>query len=211
MQALILGIVLMVLGGAVAMYGTRLFYVLLPVWGFLAGFVLGADVFATLFGEGFLATIAGWGVGLVTGIVFAVVAGVWFWAAVVILAGGVGWAVGTGLLAAIGMTDGLLPLVAGAVVAALFAIVAIAIDAPKLLVAVLTAIGGAAYSVAGVMMVLGRIETGGLTHGAIAAIWGFPLAVVAWLIVAAIALGFQLVEARGRSMDLRARLDAPAG
>jgi hypothetical protein len=210
MQALILGIVLMVLGGAVAMYGTRLFYVLLPVWGFLAGFVLGADVFATLFGEGFLATIAGWGVGLVTGIVFAVVAGVWFWAAVVILAGGVGWAVGTGLLAAIGMIGGLLPLVAGAVVAALFAIVAIAIDAPKLLVAVLTAIGGAAYSVAGVMMVLGRIETGGLTHGAIAAIWGFPLAVVAWLIVAAIALGFQLVEARGRSMDLRARLDAPA-
>src|SRR5215203_3716404 len=57
MQALILGIVLMVLGGAVAMYGTRLFYVLLPAWAFLAGFVLGADLFATLFGEAFLATI----------------------------------------------------------------------------------------------------------------------------------------------------------
>ena len=209
MQALIVGIVLIVLGGAVAMYGTRLFYVLLPVWGFLAGFVLGAELFATIFGQGFLATVAGWGVGLVTGIVFAVIAGVWFWAAVVILAGGVGWAVGTGLLTAIGMTDGILPLVAGAGVAALFAIVAIAIDAPTLLVAVLTAIGGAAYSIAGVLMVLGRIETGALLHGAITALWPFPLAVAAWLIVAAIALGFQLLEARARSTDLRARLNSP--
>ena len=82
---------MIVLGGAVAMYGTRLFYLLLPVWGFLVGFVLGAELFAAIFGEGFLATVAGWGVGLVTGIVFAVVAGLWYWAAIVILAGGVGW------------------------------------------------------------------------------------------------------------------------
>jgi hypothetical protein len=210
MQALIVGILLIVLGGAVAMYGTRLFYVLLPVWGFLAGFVLGAQLFATIFGEGFLATIAGWGVGLVTGLVFAVIAGVWYWAAIVILAGGVGWAVGTGLLAAIGMTDGILSLVAGAVVAAVFAIVAIVIDAPTLLVAVLTSIGGAAYSIAGVLMVLGRVELGGLANGAVAALWGFPLAVAAWLIVAAVALGYQLLEARARSTDLRAGLNRPA-
>ena len=70
-------------------------------------------------------------------------------------------------------------------------------------------IGGAAYSIAGVMLVLGRIETGDLVHGAIAALWGFPLAVAAWLIVAAIALAFQLQAARAGSMDLRARLNTP--
>lgn len=209
MESLVLGIVLIVLGGAVAMYGTRLFYLLLPVWGFLVGFGLGAQLFATIFGEGFLATVAGWGVGLVTGLVFAVVAGVWYWAAVVILAGGLGWVVGAGLLAALGMTDGLLPLVGGAAVAAVFAIVAILVDAPTLLVAVLTSIGGAAYAITGVLMVLGRIEHGGLANGAIAALWPHPLGLAAFAIFAAIALGFQVLEARARSADLLASLNRP--
>jgi hypothetical protein len=209
MESLIVGIVLIVLGGAVAMYGTRLFYLLLPVWGFITGFVVGAQLLAALFGQGFLATVAGWGVGLVTGLVFAIIAGVWYWAAVVILAGGLGWAVGTGVLAALGLADGILPLAGGAVAAALFAIVAILIDAPTLLVAVLSAVGGAAYAIAGVLLVLGRIETGGLANGAVAALWAFPVALAAWAIVAAIGLGYQLLEARARSTDLRERLSRP--
>ena len=36
----------------------RVFYLLLPVWGAIVGFVLGAELVATVFGEGFLATTA---------------------------------------------------------------------------------------------------------------------------------------------------------
>jgi hypothetical protein len=209
MENLVAGVLLIVLGTAVAVFGTRLFYLLLPAWGFLVGFVLGAQLMTELFGEAFLATVAGWGVGIVLGVVLAIVAGVWFWAAIVILAGGLGWTLGTGLLAAIGMTDGVLPLVAGAVVAAAFAIVAIVIDAPTLLVAVLTSIGGAAYAVAGAIMVLGRIGPADLEHGPVGALAGQPVALTAWLVLAAVALGYQLLEARARSTDLRARLNRP--
>jgi hypothetical protein len=209
MESLFIGILVLVLGGAVAMYGTRLFYLLLPVWGFLFGFVLGAQLFSAIFGDGFLATVAGWGVGLVTGIVFGVIAGIWYWASIVLLAGGVGWIVGDGLFDAIGMADGILPIVGAAVVAAVFAIVAIVIDAPTLLVVVLTSIGGSAYSVAGVLLVLGLIGKGDMEHGAIGALSDFPLAVAAWLLFAAVALGYQLLEARARSTDLRGRLDQP--
>ena len=209
MESLIAGILLAVIGALVAAYGVRLFYLLLPVFGFLVGFVLGAQLLTAWLGDGFLATAAGWGVGLVLGVVFAVIAGVSFWAAIMILAGGVGWALGTGLLAAIGITDGLLPLVGGAVLAGVVAILAIYLDAPTLLVAVLTSFGGAAYAVAGVLVVLGTVALGGLQHGAVAALAGNPIAILAWAVLGLATFLFQLLEARARSFDLRARLGAP--
>jgi hypothetical protein len=207
MESLIGGVVLIVIGGLVATYGVRVFYFLLPVWGFVSGFVLGAQLIAALLGEGFLATAAGWGVGLVLGVVFAVIAGVWFWAAIVILAGGVGWVLGTGLVAALGITDGFLPLIAGAVLAAALAILAIVIDAPTVLVAVLTSFGGSAYPVAGALLVVRRITIADLEYGALDALAGHPVALVAWAALGLATLMIQVLDARARSLDLRARPD----
>ena len=209
MESLVAGILMLVIGAAVAGYGVKLFYLLLPVFGFLVGFVLGAQLVTAILGDAFLATVAGWGVGVVLGIVLAVVAGVWYWAAIVILAGGAGWMLGTGLLASIGITDGLLPLVAGAVLAAGVAIVTIAVDGPTLLVAVLTSLAGSAYAVAGVMLVLRQATLAELEHGAVQAIAGDTVALIAWLVVAVAALAFQLLDARGRAADLLAGIGRP--
>lgn len=207
MEALLVGLSGIVIGSLVALFGVRVFFLLLPVWGFLAGFALGAQGVASLLDEGFLVTILGWGAGLAVGVLFAILAGLWFWASILILAGTVGWALVAGLLVALGMEPGLLVFLAGLAGAAALVVLAIVIDAPALYVAVLTSFGGAAFAVTGALVVLGRVELGSLDGGVVAAMRSYPLAFLAWLGLSGLALGYQLLEARARSTDLRAPLN----
>ena len=206
MEAFIVGLVAIIIGTVVAVFGVRVFFVLLPVWGAVAGFVLGASVVAALLGEGFLATGLGWIAGAVVGVAFAIFAGVWFWASIVILSATVGWAIVTGVLAALGFEPGLITLLGGAAGGAVLAVIAISIDAPTIYVAALTAFGGSAYAVAGALLMFGQIKLDSLADGAVGALHQAPIAYVFWLGIAVVAFGFQLLEARTRSADLRARL-----
>ncbi|HYO41954.1 MAG TPA: hypothetical protein VES19_02040 [Candidatus Limnocylindrales bacterium] len=210
MEAFLVGLVGVIVGTLVAAFGVRVFFLLLPAWGFIAGFVVGAGGVSAILGEGFAVTVLGWGAGIGLGVLFAILAGVFFWASILILAGTVGWALVAGLLLAVGMAPGLLPFLAGLAGAAALIVLAIAIDAPTVYVAVLTSLGGAAYAVAGALLMLGRLGLADLEGGPIAAMRGYPVAAIAWLGLAALALGYQLLEARARSADLRGRLDQPA-
>src|SRR4029077_2750663 len=127
-------------------YGARGFYLLLPLFGFIVGFLLGAQVVAALVGDGVFATVLSWVVGFIVAVGFAALAGLWWWAAVLILFAVVGFDVGRGLLLAVGGDPGLLTWLAGVVVAIAFAVVAIVADAATLLVVAVTALGGAAYA-----------------------------------------------------------------
>jgi hypothetical protein len=60
-------LIALIFGLVVMMNGYKLFLVLLPIWGFIFGFVLGADTLQTLFGQAFLATVTSWVVGFVVG------------------------------------------------------------------------------------------------------------------------------------------------
>ena len=207
MDAVILGVAGLLVGALVATNGVRLFYLLLPLWGFVAGVLLGAEGVSSLLGDGFLATVASWGAGLVLGVAFAVTATLWFWAAVLILAFGVGADIGQGVLAMLGVEAGILPFAAGLVVGAALVVLAIAVDAPVLLVAALSALGGAALVIDGALLILGRLEPGDLGEGALAAIHGQPVLIAGWLLLAGFALVHQLNDAAGGSVGLRTRLD----
>ncbi len=207
MDAVILGVVGLLVGALVALYGVRVFYLLLPLWGFVAGLLLGAEAVGALLGDGFLATATGWGVGIVLGIVFAVTATLWLWAAVLVLAFSVGAELGSGLVLAIGIEAGIFALVAGILLGALFVVIAIAIDGPVLLVAALSALGGAALVIDGALLILGRLQVGDLEGGVVAALRGQPLMVVGWLLLAGLALVHQLNDAAGGNIGLRTRLD----
>jgi hypothetical protein len=199
-----------ILGGTlVALFGVRVFYLLLPLWAFLAGVVIGGDVVAAILGEGFLGTAAGWIAGIGLGVVLALLAGLWFWAAVLVLAAGAGWALGGGIAAALGLDAALLRLAAGLAGAALLVVLAIAVNAPTLLVAVLSSFGGAAYAVTGALLALGRLGLADLDGGAVAALRGYPLSLLAWLVLSVAALAYQLMEARDRSLPLLGRPDGP--
>lgn len=202
METLILGLVGIVVGLLVAAFGVRAFFVLLPLWGFVTGFMLGGDAVASLFGEGFLVTVLGWGAAIGLGVLLALLTTLLWRAAIIILAGGVGYVLGSGVVVALGLDPGFLSLAAGLVLGVVFAVGAIALDAPIMLVAVLTSIGGAAYAATGLFMILGQISIRALDHGGpVGALAGHPLAIVVWLVLGGCALGYQLIQVRRLQLE----------
>jgi hypothetical protein len=75
LNGLLLGALAIGIGLAFAFWGFRVFLILLPIWGFFAGFLLGAQGMTYLFGDAFLATTLGWVVGFLLGLLFAVLSG----------------------------------------------------------------------------------------------------------------------------------------
>src|SRR3954463_15762923 len=98
----IAGLLMLFLGFVLAVAGYRFFLVLLPVFGFLFGFGFGAQMMQALFGEGFLATVTSWGVGLLFAVAFALFSYFFYLFAVALVVYAAGYALGAGVLQAIG-------------------------------------------------------------------------------------------------------------
>ena len=113
--------------------GYRFFVILLPIWGFFAGFQFGATIFTNIFGEGFLRTVLSWVVGLLVAIFAAVLAYLFYAVAVVLLAGFVGYQLGAGIMTWIGLKEGFLTFLVGLIFALGIAALAIFLRLPKLL------------------------------------------------------------------------------
>ncbi len=105
-EGIIVGLLAIVIGAAWAFYGLKLFTILLPIWAFFFGLVTGAQWGQEVFGEGFFATVLSWGIGLVFGLVLAAISYFWYYAAIVILGGAVGYSLGVGFFEYFGFGDG---------------------------------------------------------------------------------------------------------
>ena len=202
METLLVAAVAIVVGLAVAGFGTRLFAVLLPLWGFLAGLVLGADLVASVGGTELFSTLAGWLAGAGLGILLAIVAALWFTGAVLILGIGLGAAVGGGLLAAAGLDGGLLTLVVAVAAGIAIGVAIVLADLPALVVAAVSGYGGAIWATTGVLLLLGRVALADL-HGVgpAGAIRGDVPAILAAFALGTLAFGFQARDLRARRMD----------
>ena len=99
---MVIGIVAVALGAGWIVLGYRLALILLPIWGFFAGFIFGAHVLQELLGQGFLATTLSWVAGAVVGLVFAVLSYLFWYVAVVIAFASVGYWLGWGFMILIG-------------------------------------------------------------------------------------------------------------
>lgn len=206
MDTLFVAAVAVAVGLVVAVFGTRLFYVLLPLWGFLTGFVLGADLVATVAGEGLLATFTGWLVGGVLAIVLAATAALWFYGAVFVLGVGFGLAVVSGLAAAVGLEPGLLTLLAGVAAGGAVGVAVIVADGPTLLISALTGYTGALWATAGVMLLLGRVHVADLHgEGPAGALRGDALAVVIAFALGTAAFVYQARDLRARRIAVLRR------
>ena len=100
-ETILVGLFAIAIGGAWAFYGLSAFTILLPIWAFAFGFLMGAQFSQDIFGQGFLSSVFSWGVGFVFGLVLAVVSWFWYYAAVTIAAGALGYAFGVGILDAL--------------------------------------------------------------------------------------------------------------
>jgi hypothetical protein len=133
-----------------------------------------------------------WVVGLLVAIFAAVLAYLYYAVAVILLAGFVGYQLGTGIMTWIGFKPGFLPFLVGLVFALGIGALAIFLRLPKLLVIVLTALGGAGTILAGFFLALGRVSLDSLQFSEVGAIlrdnwlWG-----LIFLVIAALGFYFQ--------------------
>jgi len=158
----IIALVAAVIGLAFAFGGWRFFLILLPIWGLFVGFNVGTDAVSALFGDGTFATLTSWLVGLVFAVVFALFAYLYYYAAIALLGGAVGYAIGTAAWGLIGNEYGIIAFVIGLALGVVVAIAVLALNVPRLLVIVLTGLGGAAAILAGWFILTGQIPSGNI-------------------------------------------------
>lgn len=209
MQGLLVGLLALAIGLGFAFYGFRVFLVLLPIWGFFVGFLVGANAMAALFPDsGFLVEVTGWVIGFVLGLVFAVLSYLYFWVAVILLGGALGYSLTYGVMEWIGFdADGILTFVLALVVGAIFAVGFFVLRMPAVLVIVVTAISGAGAAIAGVLIALGLVPLEELNRGIYGVYNAHDLGII-WLI-AAVALAFAGAIYQTRSVaDLSAAISA---
>jgi hypothetical protein len=170
-EQILVGAIAIGLGAAYMLLGYRLALILLPIWGFFAGFIFGAQVMQDFFGEAFLATAVSWIVGFVIGAIFAVLSYLFWYVAVVIAFASVGYWLGLGFMNLIGFEpDAFLAIAIGVLVGAAFAIAAFVTGVPLAALVVITAVGGAHAAIAGVLVILGTVEVADLGTGVASAI-----------------------------------------
>jgi len=208
---MLLGIILIVLGAGVALFGIWAFAIMLPVWGFIGGFFLGAAAVSSLLGHGFLQTTLGIIVGLAAGVVLALLSYFLWYFGVIFAAASVGALIGTGLMRAAGLEAGWFLWLIAIIFGVIFAIGALILNLPPYLIIVNTSLAGAAAVVTGLLLLLGRVTAADLSNGPGWAtvnhqwIWA-----VVWFAIGIAAMLFQLRKVDEVSQSLPAVKWAPA-
>jgi hypothetical protein len=204
-EGIIIGLLGIALGAAFCVAGFRYFLLVLPIWGLFVGFTTGAAATATLLGEGFLGSALGIAVGVVLAIVFALLSWFYWWGAVAVIAGTLGFAITHAILAAIGFNaDGFLSTLIALASGVLVAVVALAVNAPKYIAIILTALAGAAWLTVGVALVPGIIKTTELDQGPLAALFNTNgiLWILIWIVVAVAGIVAQVQMTRRWQKDI---------
>jgi hypothetical protein len=166
----------MLFGTVLAFSGYRLFMILLPIWGFFFGFALGAQTIQAIFGGGFLSTVTGWIVGFFVALLFAALSYLFYFLAVVLIAGSLGYAIGVGLVTLF-MDYGLVAWLVGIVFAIGLAIITVVFNLQKWVIVIATAVLGAATIVATIVYVFNpsAITLGNPVQSVLGAGWWWVL------------------------------------
>src|SRR4051794_16958229 len=137
------GMLALFFGTMLLLAGYRFFLILLPILGFFFGFGLGAQTIQALFGTGFLSTVSGWVVGFGVAVVFAVLSYLFYFMAVGLIGGMLGYALGVGLMQAIGFDMGFLVWLVGIIAAIVVGAGVLFLNIQKWIIIAATAILGA--------------------------------------------------------------------
>ena len=180
MADILLGILAIVAGGVMLFAGQFVLRLVLPIWGFFAGFAFGAGLFAELANESFLGTALGWVSGFVFAVIFAVLAYLYYAVAVILAMAAFGYVIGAGLIVALGIDWSWVAVLLGVVVGAIFGIVSVVGNMPMIVLAVASSIAGAVSVVAGLMLLVGTLNSADFADGsfssAVDAGWGWYVA-----------------------------------
>mgnify|MGYP003586852848 FL=1 len=150
---LLIGLVGVMLGFLLCVSGYRIARILIPLWGFVAGFIMGAAGVSDAMNSTFIGTSLGIVVGLFVGILFAVLAYFFFSIAIILLGASIGYWIGSGFIELIGFDNGFLTALVGISLGVVFAIIAILTNFPKYYLILLSSVSGALAIVTGVAII----------------------------------------------------------
>ncbi len=195
MADIILGLLAIIAGGIMLFAGQFVLRLVFPIWGFFAGFAFGAGLVAGLADERFLGTVLGWVLGLVFAVIFAIFAYLYYAVAVVLAMTAIGFAIGSGLVVALGIDWNWLAVLIGVLVGAAVAIASIVGNMPMIVLVVFSSIAGAIGVTAGLMLLFGSLESADFTRGAFTTqvedSWGWYLLLV---VLACVGIFFQAMQ-----------------
>jgi len=183
MADIILGLLAIIAGGVMLFAGQLVLRFVLPIWGFFVGFAFGAGIFAGFADEHFLGTVLGWVLGLVFALLFALFAYLYFAVAVVLGMAAFGFAIGSGLVVALGIDWNWVAVLVGAAFGAAVGLVAVLGNMPMIVLVVFSSLAGAVGVVAGLMLLFGSLNSADFTQGAftdaVEDSWGWYLLLLA--------------------------------
>src|SRR4051794_19413184 len=165
MADILLGILAIVAGSAMLLAGQLVLRLVIPIWGFFAGFAFGAGLVAGLADERFLGTVLGWVLGLVFAVIFALLAYLYFYVAVILAMGAFGFAIGSGLVVALGIDWNWLAVLVGLVVGIVVGLLAVFADMPMIVLIVFSAFAGAVGVTGGLMLLVGSLNSADFNRG----------------------------------------------
>lgn len=198
MSATVVAILGIVVGLLLCLRGYRAARTLLSLWGSFVGLVLGAYLVAEATGTTVWSTPLAWVVGLALALVFGALAYLWYAVGVIIGVGTLGFTAAGGVMRALGSPQWAVLTVAAAV-AVILAVVAIRLDAPAILLVVLTTLVGASLVVVSAMVLTGAVDVTAIdgTAAWVATGWW-------WTVAEIVLIGAGLVsQTRGRTPSPR--------
>jgi hypothetical protein len=191
MADIVLGLFAIIAGAVILFAGQFVLRLVIPIWGFFAGFAFGAGVFAGLADERFLGTLLGWITGFVCALLFALLSYLFYAVAVVLAMGAFGFAIGSGLVVALGIDWNWVAVLVGMMVGAVLGLVSIFGNMPMVVLAVASSVAGAVSVVGGLMLLFGSLDSGDLTQStftdAIEGSWLWTVLLVALALVGIVA------------------------
>ena len=200
MADIVLGIFAILAGGAMLFAGQFVLRLLLPIWGFFAGFAFGAGLFAAMADERFLGTVLGWVTGLVFALIFAVFTYLFYAVAVILAMAAFGFAIGSGLIVALGIDWNWIAVLVGLAFGAVLGLVAVVGNMPMIVLAVVSSLAGAVGVVAGLMLLVGSLDSADFTDGtfidAVRTSWAWYVLLLVLAVVGIVAQTRQRVTMR---------------
>ena len=188
---------LLFLGAIVAFFGYRLFWIILPIWGFFFGLAVGGQGIQAIFGDGFLSTALSWVAAFCVALLFAGLSYLFWFIAVALIGGYIGYALVVGFFGLIGAEPGPVVWLAGVAVGIVFGVMTLRLNLQKYVVIGGSGILGSAAVVGTLLALLNQTPPAVMADHPVKVIFDAGIGWALFLIVlAVIAIGFQLSSTR---------------
>jgi hypothetical protein len=192
----------LLLGGIVAFFGYRLLWIILPIWGFFFGLAVGGQGVQAIFGDGFLSTAFSWIIAFCLGVLFAMLSYLFWFIAVALVGGYLGYAVVVGFFGLIGVDLGAIVWLLGVAVGVVTAFLTLRFNVQKYVVIVATALLGASAVVGTIIQLFDPLDPSAFADHPVKVVFdqGIGWAVML-LLLAAVAMAFQFASTRYHEVD----------